>query len=147
MQVISALIGGIRQAPLIRHRKGLRRRVAAGLIGAIMLLSLTAIAPPAATADTRGYAYLTYSQVTRTFTFNFGIPRAVLAAPGYGVPAVKGACAAYLGNALGLRWWMWWAPDIVCGAVVNQVTGPAPRTGVCGSIPLNNVWATRVWAC
>ncbi|MBF6173621.1 hypothetical protein [Nocardia blacklockiae] len=130
-------------------RNSLRRRVAAGVAAAsaasVLALGAATVTAPVASADTPGYGRVVIDQLWRPY-FNFGIPAWVTSNKG-SREAAKGACAAYLGDRLGLRWWMWWAPDVACGYVVDQVWSPNNGTAVCGSIPLRDVRGTRVWSC
>jgi hypothetical protein len=116
-------------------------------VAASLALATTAVVgiSSQASADTRGYGNLSIDRIGNVY-FNFGIPQWVTANTASRSVA-KGACASYLGSQLGLRWWLWWAPDIACGYVVDRIWKPNSGTAACGQVPLANVWATRVWAC
>lgn len=114
------------------------------LATAVMCALLVAI-PTAAHADTQGYGRLTINQFWQP-AFEFGIPKSVTSNTGERSVA-KGACSAYLGNQLHLKWFLWWAPDLACGWAVDQFWKPYEGMSVCGSIPLRDVRSTELWSC
>jgi hypothetical protein len=119
---------------------------AATLLTAFVLVMATMLATaPTASADTSGYGRIRVDQLWNSY-FDFGIPSWVTNNTGQRSTA-KAACSAYLGDRLGLKWWMWWAPEPVCSMVIDRVWQPNKGMAICGSIPLKNVWGTRVWAC
>ena len=129
----------VQRVAIVRH---VGRAAAAAVLSLLMLLGTS----QAASADTDGYGHLSMDRVGN-LRFEFGVPAWVTDNRPTRTAAV-GACSAYIGNALGLKWWLWWAPEFVCDKGLNAV-GFTPNEGkaVCGSIPLENVWGTRVWAC
>jgi len=126
------------------HRTS-KRAVAAAIATLVVAGGLTIATPTAAQADTGGYGRLVIDRYWQP-KFEFGIPRWVTSNTGTRSVA-KGSCSAYLGNALGLKWWLWWAPDLACGWAVDKFWQPYQGMSVCGSIPLKNVWATQLWRC
>lgn len=129
-----------------KPRLGAAKRKIVGLtLALVMAIGLTFTVQEPARADTRGYAYISLDYLRRP-SFNFGIPAWVTSNKG-SKAAAKGACAAYVGHTLGLRWWLWFAPEIVCGIAIDSVWKTNQSTGICGSVPLWNYWGTRVWRC
>lgn len=124
----------------------IKRRLVAVLASVSILGAGAMIVPSTAQADTSGYGYLSYNGITKSFSYEFGVPSWVTANT-TSRSVAKGACASYLGYRLGLRWWAWGASEIACGYAVDRYWKPYTGFAFCGSIPMNNFWATRVWAC
>lgn len=125
--------------------KSWRPRLASLVLVFALVGGVSLAAPPAAVADTAGYGRLTVDRFMKP-QFEFGIPAWVTS--NYATrTGAKGACAAYLGHALKLKWFLWWAPDAVCGMVVDRFWSPYNGRAVCGIIPLGNVMNTRLWSC
>lgn len=126
----------------------LKKLAVTGLAMLLMTFGVLLGAAPQANADTGAYAYVSSGReygILR-FYFDFGIPRWVTSNTGVRVAAKEG-CANYLGYKLGLRWWMWPAPQIVCSWAVDRFWKPYGGMSVCGRIPLHNVYSTRLWSC
>lgn len=99
-------------------------------------------------ARTSGYANLSFDALRRPY-FNFGIPRSVFDASNRTRDGMIGACGAFLGERLGLKWYLWWAPGPVCGWAFDQLGFRAYTnvSGLCGQVPLYNPRASRFWKC
>lgn len=129
----------------VSRRVQIRQRLAALAVAVAVAMVGLVGAAPMASADTSGYGRVTMDQF-RNMSYEFGIPSWVTRNITQRNVA-KAACSAYLGDRLGLRWFMWWAPEPVCGYVVDRVWQPNKGMAVCGKIPLANVGGTRVWPC
>lgn len=114
---------------------------------AALVLVVSPIGQASASAADGGYGYV-YLDRFRVPHFAAHVPRSALANSNKNRAVAVEACGAYLGNRLGLRWWLWWAPAPVCDSAMSVLGfNKFELCDIYFDIPLTSNWlrGTSIW--